>query len=91
VAGFVVIWLPNGLGVRELFLTVFLVNEIESVLGHESGLALPYARHAAVLLRVTWTIAELLFIGTLYLLPSGNKTTTARQNPESEPITANHH
>ena len=68
VAGFVVIWLPNGIGVRELFLAVFLTSELESVLGQDSSLSPHYARHAAVLLRITWTLVELVFIGSLYFL-----------------------
>jgi uncharacterized membrane protein YbhN (UPF0104 family) len=70
VVGFVIVVAPSGLGVREFFLTLLLVPELLA----SPGLALEEARGVVVLtvlvLRLVWTLAELLLAGVLYLLPS---------------------
>jgi uncharacterized membrane protein YbhN (UPF0104 family) len=55
VAGFVVIAVPGGLGVREFFLQRFLTTELGAVLGAESAGA---SVVLALLLRLIWTTAD---------------------------------
>jgi len=62
VAGFVILVVPSGLGVREFFLTVFLVNPEE---GRDRASILL----AVLLLRVVWTAAELVTAGIVWWLP----------------------
>jgi uncharacterized membrane protein YbhN (UPF0104 family) len=70
VAGFVIVLVPGGLGVREFFLTLFLVPELAQRAGGDEGEARAFAVLAVLLLRLVWTVAELLTAGALYLLPS---------------------
>jgi len=69
VAGFLFIVVPSGLGVREYFLTLFLVPEIHVL----SQMGLDEARGKAVLavllLRLVWTASEVVAVGILYWLP----------------------
>lgn len=60
VAGFLALPAPGGLGVRELILQ----QSLAPVLGR------PQAVVAVLLLRLTWTVAELLIAGVLYCLPA---------------------
>jgi hypothetical protein len=66
VAGFVVIVTPNGLGVREFFLTLLLTPEIVHLLDVEPSEARGIAVLAVIVLRLVWTAAELLLAGVLY-------------------------
>ena len=59
-AGFFVLVAPGGLGVRELILQYALTPRFAP------ELAPAQAAVIAVVLRLTWTIAELLFIAVLY-------------------------
>jgi uncharacterized membrane protein YbhN (UPF0104 family) len=65
VAGFVIM-LPGGLGVREYFLTLFLVPELQNLLGvaHEDARA--QAVQAVCVLRVVWTAAEAMIAAVVY-------------------------
>jgi hypothetical protein len=71
VAGFLIIIVPSGLGVREFFLTLFLVPEM---LHLEAGSDIDSARRTALLavvvLRLVWTALELVVVGFFYLLPT---------------------
>jgi hypothetical protein len=58
VAGFVIILVPSGLGVREYLLIVLLRP-------HYPG---PATALVVVVLRIVWTISELIMAGGLYLL-----------------------
>jgi hypothetical protein len=69
VAGFVILFVPSGLGVREFMLTLFLVPELAPRLGSEAGAARGLVVLAVLVLRLTWTAAELLLAGVLYWLP----------------------
>jgi glycosyltransferase 2 family protein len=70
VAGFVILIVPSGLGVREYLLIVFLRPVFPG-----SATAL-----AVVILRIVWTIAELIMAGGLYVLrPRG-------EIPEAAPL-----
>lgn len=69
VAGFVILVVPSGLGVREFFLTLFLVPLLsaDSALGRDEARAL--AVLVVLVLRLVWTAAEVLTAGVLYWLP----------------------
>lgn len=69
VAGFVFIIVPSGLGVREFFLTLFLVPELHLNQGIELSDARALAVVAAVILRLAWTVAELCAVAVVYWLP----------------------
>ena len=69
VAGFLIIFVPSGLGVREYFLTLFLVPEIHILGQMEMGEARGKAVLTVLLLRLVWTAAEVAAVGVLYWLP----------------------
>lgn len=62
VAGFVVIFAPGGVGPRELILQQALVPVLRSTSGDAAG---GLAAIVAIVIRVVWTVAELLMIGLL--------------------------
>jgi hypothetical protein len=68
VAGFIIILVPSGLGIREFFLTLFLMPEIASFAGGDGSEA-TIAVAAVLYLRLVWTCAEIVVIPALYLLP----------------------
>jgi uncharacterized membrane protein YbhN (UPF0104 family) len=63
VLGFVIFLVPNGLGVREYFLTLFLAPDACN------GEARANAVLVVILLRLVWTIAELLVAVVIYWMP----------------------
>ncbi len=69
VAGFVILLVPGGLGVREFFLTLFLVPEVAALPTGESD---PRALVVltVLLLRLVWTAAELVVASLVYWIPS---------------------
>jgi glycosyltransferase 2 family protein len=71
VAGFFVLVAPGGLGVREVILQYALMPRFEPALGQ--SLAAAQAAVIALVLRLTWTIAELAMIAGLLL---GHRKTT---------------
>ncbi|MFO0930697.1 MAG: lysylphosphatidylglycerol synthase domain-containing protein [Gemmataceae bacterium] len=75
VAGFLILVAPGGLGVRELFLTWLLTPAVAEA----NALAVDEARGKVVLvvllLRLAWTVAELLLAAVLY--PLGMRGTAA--------------
>jgi hypothetical protein len=75
VAGFFVLVAPGGLGIREVILQYALTPRFEPALG--DSLAAAQAAVVALVLRLTWTIAELAFILILWR--------TRRKPPESTP------
>jgi hypothetical protein len=62
VAGFIILVLPSGLGVREFFLVFFLADS--NVGGPRPSILL-----AVLLLRIVWTTAELVMATIVYWLP----------------------
>lgn len=66
VAGFFVLVAPGGLGIRELTLQYALTPRFEMELG--TSVAAAQATVIALVLRLTWTIAELLLIAALHAL-----------------------
>ncbi len=75
VAGFIVVFMPSGLGVREFFLRVFLLPELSRQWTGEKN-AVVVAIWAVLLLRLVWTAAELVTTAIVYWFPG--------QKPEGE-------
>ena len=71
VSGFVIVFLPSGLGVREVLLVLVLVPDISQRLHLGAEDARPLATLTVILLRVVWTAAELVTAAVLYWLPVG--------------------
>ena len=69
VSGFVIVFLPSGLGAREALLMLVLVPDISQRLGLGVEDARPLAALTVILLRLVWTAAELVTAAALYLLP----------------------
>jgi glycosyltransferase 2 family protein len=64
VAGFVLFFLPGGLGVRELLLRDLMLGFVSPA---------PYISAAAILLRLDWIVTEALFALCAYWLPPARK------------------
>jgi hypothetical protein len=75
VAGFVILIVPSGLGVREFFLTLFLVPEIRPLLSGAEAEATATATVVLIvlLLRLAWTAAEVVMAGVVYWLPGDRR------------------
>src|SRR5204863_4594566 len=69
VAGFLALVVPGGIGVRELVLQIFLAPTLAA--GEAAGRGL--ATLAALLLRLTWTAAELALAGALFWVKGHRK------------------
>jgi hypothetical protein len=69
VAGFVIVFVPSGLGVREFCLNVFLVQEFIQHLGLPDRQAVKIGILIVWLLRVVWTAAEVITVSIIYCLP----------------------
>jgi uncharacterized membrane protein YbhN (UPF0104 family) len=74
VAGFIIIFVPSGLGVRESLLVLFLAPEIAAYSGGEEASARATAALAVLVLRLVWTAAELVMVAVLYWLPVSKET-----------------
>src|SRR5262249_53768279 len=70
IAGFVIILVPSGLGIREFFLTLFLVSELGPLLDDDAGQVRALVVLTVLVLRLVWTSSELLLSGFLYCLPA---------------------
>jgi uncharacterized membrane protein YbhN (UPF0104 family) len=70
IAGFVIILVPSGLGIREFFLTLFLVPQLGPLLDEDTGQARALVVLTVLVLRLVWTSSELLLSGVLYCLPA---------------------
>jgi uncharacterized membrane protein YbhN (UPF0104 family) len=70
VAGFVIIVVPSGLGVREFFLTLFLVPEVTPLLTPRDGDPKATVILIVLLLRLIWTGSEVIMASIIYWLPS---------------------
>lgn len=66
VAGFVILVAPGGLGVRELVLVEVLSTRFARTLGTETAEGV--AAVAALLLRLSWTVAEVVAAAVVYFL-----------------------
>jgi len=69
VAGFVIVFVPSGLGVREFCLKVFLVQEFIQHLGLDDKEAVKIGVLIVWLLRVVWTATEVVTVSIIYCLP----------------------
>jgi hypothetical protein len=65
--GYLVVFLPGGLGVREFFLQRWLALDLAGLLGASEAAAV--AVIAALVLRLIWTAAEVGCAGVVYWLP----------------------
>src|SRR5205807_10450340 len=81
VAGFVILIVPSGLGVREYLLTLVLVSELEQLSSAPAGETRAIAVLTVLLLRLTWTIAELAVVAVVFRLPSPAGTSTTSASP----------
>jgi hypothetical protein len=86
VFGFVILFAPSGLGVREFFLVLFLTPELEILLpGDGSAAAREIVQGVAVLtvvvLRLVWTAAEMVAAGLLW--PLGPQRTPPAPSQEN--------
>jgi uncharacterized membrane protein YbhN (UPF0104 family) len=79
VAGFIIVVVPSGLGVREFFLTVLLTPEIQSRFHVSPDLAAAQAAAAVILLRLSWTVAEMVVAAAVYWLPRRQKVEQQRE------------
>jgi hypothetical protein len=77
VAGFVAVFVPNGLGVREFFLRLFLVQELTAHVVRTGSEVAELAAWSAILLRVVWTLAEVIVVACVYWLPGPGIRTVA--------------
>lgn len=92
VAGFLILVAPGGLGVRELFLTWLLTPAV----AEGNGLPADEARGKVVLvvllLRLAWTVAELLLAAILYPMttrtPAGAREAEAREAEAGASVSA---
>jgi uncharacterized membrane protein YbhN (UPF0104 family) len=73
VAGFLIVFIPSGIGVREYFLILFLTPEIHNLLHSTQEAARGKAFLVAVFLRIVWMATEALAVGILFWLPTGMK------------------
>ena len=78
IAGFVIIIVPSGLGIREFFLMLFLVPVLRPLLGGEAEDARALVVLAVLVLRLVWTSSELVLAGILYCLRSGRTNSDSR-------------
>ncbi len=74
ILGFIMVFLPSGLGVREYFLQRWLVGDLAGLLTAPEAAALAVV--ATLLLRLLWTIVEAAMAGIVYWLP-GQKPAAA--------------
>jgi hypothetical protein len=69
VAGFVILLAPSGLGVREFFLRLFLTSELAGLRPEGHDEAAVEAVLVVVVLRLVWTLAEVILVLAVYWLP----------------------
>lgn len=83
VAGFVIVLVPSGLGVREFFLKLFMTQELIARAGVPEGEARAAAAIGVLLLRVVWTLAEVAMVLCVYWLPG---PVAPRQSADAGPV-----
>jgi uncharacterized membrane protein YbhN (UPF0104 family) len=75
--------IPGALGAREYFLRVLLAAELAGRLDIVRPTALGMVVLAVLLLRLAWTVAEVLLAGALYWLPVGQAPSPAAREQAS--------
>jgi hypothetical protein len=71
VASFLIFVVPGSLGVRELFLTFFLIPAVSAFTATPGAQIVPLVIVAVLILRLIWTIAEVAMSSIVYWLPCG--------------------
>lgn len=84
VMGFVIIFVPSGLGVREFFLTLTLVPELRTRFGLGAEEAAAKAVLTVLLLRLSWTVAELIAAAAVYWLPHSPPVQQTAETPQAD-------
>jgi hypothetical protein len=81
VAGFLTLPAPGGLGVRELLLQTFLAREFADTEHKAMTVAI------VILLRLVWTVAEVIMAGAVCWLPGQGASTkdTGQEKPSEQP------
>jgi len=79
VAGFIVVFMPSGIGVREYFLRLFLVPEL-SRQWTDGKISVITAIWAVILLRLVWTAAELVTCAIVYQFPNQPTDDVSKSN-----------
>jgi uncharacterized membrane protein YbhN (UPF0104 family) len=79
VAGFVIVLVPSGLGIREGFLRIFLLHELVLHLGFDKSKATTFAALATVILRLVWTAAEVIIVAIVYWFPGPSVAEAKRE------------
>jgi uncharacterized membrane protein YbhN (UPF0104 family) len=69
VAGFLIFFVPASLGTREYFLTLLLVPELSGLAAQDDGEIRAVVIAAVVILRLVWTLADVLAAGVLWWFP----------------------
>lgn len=85
VAGFVILIAPAGLGVREFLLTLLLTPELEAVAGLQTEGARALTILAVLVLRLTWTMAELAAAAIVLACTRGGSSFPSA-GPASPPV-----
>jgi hypothetical protein len=70
VVGFAVVFVPNGLLVREFLLSLFLAPELAELFDLDSERAHNLAVAGVIVLRLVWTAAEVVIVCVLYWWPT---------------------
>jgi uncharacterized membrane protein YbhN (UPF0104 family) len=87
VAGFLVP-IPGALGAREYFLRVLLASWLADGLGVERPAALGMVVLAVLLLRLAWTVGEVVLAGALYWLPCSEVRGQKSEVSKTAPLTS---
>jgi uncharacterized membrane protein YbhN (UPF0104 family) len=86
VAGFVIVLVPSGLGVREYFLKLFLAQQLIAHNGFSEAEASAHAVVSVLLLRLVWTGAEVCIVAVLYWLPGPKVTSAIHDTSIEQPV-----
>lgn len=85
IIGFVAFFLPGGVGAREYVLAFFLSREL--VVSMPEPVAMGLAVVITLVLRLVWTIAEVIIAGLLYwFIPSSQRPHLADLKPEDKEL-----
>ena len=80
VSGFIIVFLPSGLGAREALLVLVLVPDLSQRLRLGAEDARPLATLTVILLRLVWTSTELLVAAGVFWLPLGVRDQASAAN-----------
>jgi uncharacterized membrane protein YbhN (UPF0104 family) len=80
VAGFLAVVTPGGLGVRELLLQPAIAQELAATAGAEAA---PLAVVIVLVLRLLWTVMEVMMAAAVYWLPAARVAAPLAENQPS--------